>query len=274
MRAVTHDLVWGVKLHRRNYARKTCLRESPATRRALEPRRWIPTRLAGAVRRASRAVLVPGVDDVARFEEPARGDRGRAALVVAPATSTRFAPSSASPCGRRRSPAAPGRQHRARRRARYRRPIRRPSCCRPSGCAAPVTIDVDDATATVARRHPPVRAQRGRRRARTPAADRPRRRPGDRRDDRHQHRRQPGAPLRPDAPLRARRRGRRRRRRRVGVRLARRRCARTAAASTRRSSPIGSGGTLGVITGAVVDLVAAAPIDADVVAGRRRHRAA
>lgn len=31
-------------------------------------------------------VLVPGIDDVARFEEPARGEPGRAALVVQPAT--------------------------------------------------------------------------------------------------------------------------------------------------------------------------------------------
>ena len=31
------------------------------------------------------AFLVPGIDDVARFEDPARGARGRAALVVAPA---------------------------------------------------------------------------------------------------------------------------------------------------------------------------------------------
>ena len=31
-------------------------------------------------------VLAPGTDDVGRFEEPARGERGRAALVVAPAT--------------------------------------------------------------------------------------------------------------------------------------------------------------------------------------------
>jgi FAD/FMN-containing dehydrogenase len=35
---------------------------------------------------AITTVSVPGTDDVGRFEEPARGERGRAALVVAPAT--------------------------------------------------------------------------------------------------------------------------------------------------------------------------------------------
>jgi FAD/FMN-containing dehydrogenase len=44
-----------------------------------------PGTLARSLDRVTR-VLVPGVDDVSRFEEPARGDRGQAALVVAPAT--------------------------------------------------------------------------------------------------------------------------------------------------------------------------------------------
>ena len=71
------------------------------------------------------------------------------------------------------------------------------------------------------RRNPLVRAQRGRRGVRPPTSRRPRRRSSDRRDDRHQHRRQPGAPLRADAPLRAGGRGGRRRRRHVGVRVPR-----------------------------------------------------
>ena len=95
---MTHDLVWGVKLHRRNYARKTCLQNPSATRRVLE-RRVDPTRLAGRFEGVT-PVLVPGIDDVARFERPARG------AVAAPRswsprrTSTRFAPSSASPSPR------------------------------------------------------------------------------------------------------------------------------------------------------------------------------
>ncbi len=42
-------------------------------------------------------VFAPGTDDVGRFEEPARGERGHAALVVAPATVDEVRASSASP---------------------------------------------------------------------------------------------------------------------------------------------------------------------------------
>ena len=78
---VTHDLVWGVKLHRRNYARKTCLQNPP--------RPGFPAvdcdRLAGLFEGVT-TVFVPGVDDVARFDQPARGEQGHPALVVAPAS--------------------------------------------------------------------------------------------------------------------------------------------------------------------------------------------
>ena len=83
----------------------------------LERRRWMPTRLAGLFA-AMATVFVPGVDDVARFEQPARGERGHAAARRRPGQRRRGSRRRPHRRRARRPAAPPGRQHRTGRRLR------------------------------------------------------------------------------------------------------------------------------------------------------------
>ena len=113
--SVTHDLVWAVKLHRRNYARKTCLEKRPRPG-ALEP--GCGSRPARPQSRSGD----PGARARCRRRRSIRGAgpwrRGQAALVVAPATvdEVRAVVRIAVAAGVRLAP--PRRQHRSGRRFR------------------------------------------------------------------------------------------------------------------------------------------------------------
>ena len=77
---MTHDLVWGVKLHRRNYARKTCLQNASRPGSTT----WIPTDSPATSRASPRCSCRASTTSPDSSGRPAVR-HGRAALVVAPA---------------------------------------------------------------------------------------------------------------------------------------------------------------------------------------------